>query len=259
MDHAKNVQDFDEAAQAAGVQLRVLIDLDTGTRRTGIAPGKAALDLAQKIGGSQALQLDGLQVYAGHVMHVKGYEERKRRSLESLEPCLETRRLLERAGFGIEVVSGGGTGTYDIDDQVEGMTDLQLGSYVFMDVQYRAIGDVDSEVFDAFLPSLFVLSTAISQPVPELITIDAGFKAFAHEPEVKPRFRDLEGLTYFYGGDEHGIVQFTSSERPLQIGQKAQLIVSHCDPTVNLYDVYHPYRNDTVRELWPISARGRSQ
>lgn len=259
VDHPRNVNDFAEAANAAGVRLRVLIDLDTGTRRTGITPGQPALALAQQIHMTRALQLDGLQAYAGHVMHVPGHAERKLRSLESLQPCLETRRLLEREGFEIAVFSGGGTGTYDIDSEVEGMTELQLGSYVFMDVQYRQIGDSDSEVFDAFSPALFVMATAISQPVPELITIDAGFKAFAHEPDARPQFRDLEGLLYHYGGDEHGIVQFQGEDRPLQLGQKAQLIVSHCDPTVNLYEVYHPYRDGVVRELWPISARGRSQ
>jgi 3-hydroxy-D-aspartate aldolase len=259
VDHAQNVRDFGAAATAAKIELRVLIDLDTGTRRTGIATGKPALELAQEIGRTESLRLDGLQAYAGHVMHVAGHGNRKQSSLASLEPCLETRDLLQRAGFEIGVFTGGGTGTYDIDCDVDGMTDLQLGSYLFMDVQYRAIGDSDSDVFDSFRPSLFVLATAISQPVPELITIDAGYKAFANEPAAKPQFRDLDGLIYHYGGDEHGIVQFTSEDRPLRLGQKAELIVSHCDPTVNLYDVYHPYRNGEVRELWPISARGRSQ
>jgi D-serine deaminase-like pyridoxal phosphate-dependent protein len=250
---------FDAAAARAGVTLGVLIDLDTGTRRTGIQPGEAALALARVVTASRHLRFDGLQAYSGHVMHVAGREERKKKSLESLAGALDTKALLERSGIAVRTLTGGGTGTYDIDCDVPGMTDLQVGSYLFMDVQYRMIGDADGELFDTFEPSLTVLATAISQPVPQLITIDAGFKAFAHEPNAPPQFKDRAGLTYFYGGDEHGICAYTSDARALALGDKAELIVSHCDPTVNLYDAYHVVRDGVVRELWPITARGMSQ
>ncbi len=259
VDHADGIAALQGAAAKARVKLHVLLDLDTGTRRTGTALGAPAVELARQIDASSSLVLDGVQAYAGHVMHVSPFAEREKRSREVLERCLETRGLIERAGLEVRVFSCGGTGTFDVDPRVAGVTDLQVGSYCFMDVQYRAIGDREGEVFDAFEPSLFVLATAISQPVPELITIDAGLKAFAYEPDAKPQFRDLEGLIYHYGGDEHGIVQFTDERRPLRLGDKAQLLVSHCDPTVNLYDVYHPYRNGLVHELWPVAARGRSQ
>jgi len=250
---------FDTAAAAAGITLGMLIDLDTGTRRTGIAPGEPALALAREIAALKHLRFDGLQAYSGHVMHVVGREERKKKSLESLAAALDTKALLEKSGIAVKALTGGGTGTYDIDCDVPGMTDLQVGSYLFMDVQYRMIGDADGELFDTFEPSLTVLATAISQPVPQLITIDAGFKAFAHEPDAKPQFKDRAGLAYFYGGDEHGICAFTGDARELALGQKAELLVSHCDPTVNLYDAYHVVRDGMVRELWPIAARGKSQ
>ncbi len=253
------VNAFGAAAAAAGLTLGVLIDLDTGTRRTGIAPGEPALALARAISAAKHLRFDGLQAYSGHVMHIVGREERKKKSLESLAGALDTKALLERNGIAVKTLTGGGTGTYDIDCDALGMTDLQVGSYLFMDVQYRMIGDADGEVFDTFEPALSVLATAISQPVPQLITIDAGFKAFAHEPEAKPQFKDRAGLTYFYGGDEHGICAFSSEARTLALGEKAELIVSHCDPTVNLYDAYHVVRDGMVRELWPITARGKSQ
>jgi D-serine deaminase-like pyridoxal phosphate-dependent protein len=259
VDAASAVRAFDVAAAAAGITLGVLIDLDTGTRRTGVQPGEPALALAREIAAAKHLRFDGLQAYSGHVMHVVGREERKKKSLESLAGALDTKALLERNGIAVKTLTGGGTGTYDIDCDVPGMTDLQVGSYLFMDVQYRMIGDEDGELFDTFEPSLTVLSTAISQPVPQLITIDAGFKAFAHEPEAKPQFKDRAGLDYFYGGDEHGICAFTTEARTLALGDKAELIVSHCDPTVNLYDAYHVVREGMVRELWPIAARGKSQ
>lgn len=259
IDNQKTAADFNAAAGAAGAALGILIDIDTGTRRTGIAPGKPALELLEFISKQcKSLRFDGLQAYAGHVMHVPGHAKRKERSLDSLARCLDTKALIEKAGFEVGVFSGGGTGTYDIDCDVEGMTDMQLGSYLFMDVQYREIGDADSEVFDEFDPSLFVLVTTISQPVEGLITVDAGYKAFASD-SVKPEFRDAPGLIYNWGGDEHGICLIGETAGKIGLGEKFEMIVSHCDPTVNLYDFYHPYREGKVEELWPISARGKSQ
>jgi D-serine deaminase-like pyridoxal phosphate-dependent protein len=165
---------------------------------------------------------------------------------------------MEKEGFDVPAFSVGGTGTFDIDSGIDGVTDLQVGSYLFMDAQYRAVGDVDSEVFDYFDPSLFVLATAISQPVEGRITIDAGYKAFASD-SVVPEFKDITGVRYGWGGDEHGILVFKDPSREIKLGDKMQFIVSHCDPTVNLYDFYHPHRGGKVEELWPIAARGHSQ
>jgi D-serine deaminase-like pyridoxal phosphate-dependent protein len=264
VDRADAARALGRLAQDAGIVLQVVIGLDTGTRRTGIQPGTPALELARVIQGIPSLRLRGLQAYAGHVMHIDGHDKRATASKKSLQPCLATRKLFEDNGIPVEIFTGGGTGTFDIDSSIDGVTDLQVGSYCFMDVQYRAIGDRDSAVFDFFEPSLFVLTTAISQPVPELITVDAGYKAFANEPNAKPVFADLDGMIYHYGGDEHGIVQFTDANqaaeaRPLKVGDKARLVVSHCDPTINLYDEIHPWVDGVLESPWPILARGRSQ
>lgn len=259
VDNAATARDLNAAARAAEIVVRVLVDLDTGSKRTGIQPGEPALQLVRTIAGLTNLQFDGLQAYSGHVMHVNGFEARKARSLESLAPALETKASIERDGFEVKIFTGGGTGTYNIDCDLDGFTDLQLGSYPFMDVQYRVIGDAGSELFDDFAPALFVLATAISQPMPDRITIDAGFKAFAHEPNARPQLRTIAGVDYSYGGDEHGILRLREPSRPIQLGDRLELFVSHCDPTVNLYDVYFPYRDGAVHEVWPIAARGCSQ
>jgi D-serine deaminase-like pyridoxal phosphate-dependent protein len=258
IDNEKTARNFNDAAVEAGVTLSVIIDLDTGTRRTGIAHGEPALALGQVIRKLPALKFEGLQAYAGHIMHVKGYEKRKTRSIETFAKAVETKTLFEKNGFDVAVLSGGGTGTFDVDSNIEGVTDIQAGSYPFMDIQYRAIGDSDSEVFDYFEPSLFVLSTAISKPVEQLITFDAGYKAFSTDA-MSPEFRNLTGVVYHWGGDEHGMVQLKEPSEPVELGSKFQLMVPHCDPTVNLYDFYYPYRDGMVQELWPIAARGRSQ
>ena len=268
VDHAEAARALDRLARAAGIRLSVVIGLDTGTRRTGIAPGAPALELARLVSELEGLRFRGLQAYAGHVMHIKGHDKRAAASMKALTASLETRALFEENGIAVPIMTGGGTGTYDIDtrkgSQLGGLNELQVGSYCFMDVQYRAIGGSDGEVFNDFEPALFVLATAISQPVDELITVDAGYKAFANEPNAKPVFRDLEGLVYHYGGDEHGIVQFlpealAAEPRPLRLGEKAMLLVSHCDPTINLYDTLHPFENGSLQGPWPIAARGRSQ
>jgi D-serine deaminase-like pyridoxal phosphate-dependent protein len=259
IDNVPTAERFDAAAKSAGTTVNVLIDLDTGTRRTGIAPGARAVELAEYIVNKcPSLSLAGIQSYAGHLMHIPGHSKRKERSLETMKLALETKKTIESKKIPIAIFSGGGTGTFDIDSGIEGVTELQVGSYPFMDVQYRAIGDADGDVFDYFTPSLFVLVTAISQPVEGLITVDAGYKSFAAE-DVKPEFADIDGLVYNWGGDEHGIVQLQNPSLPFELGDKTRLIVSHCDPTVNLYDFYHVVDDGHVTELWPVSARGKSQ
>ncbi|MCP4753219.1 MAG: hypothetical protein GY866_20200 [Proteobacteria bacterium] len=161
-------------------------------------------------------------------------------------------------GIEVPVFTGGGTGTFNIEPGVGLMTDLQAGSYVFMDIEYRNIGGVGNEHFIDFEPSLFVLVTAISKPQPRLITVDAGFKSFASDA-MSPEFRDVEGVTFHFGGDEHGIVELTHPSRELNLGDKLSMLTPHCDPTVNLHDYYFPVRDGVVEELWPITARGRSQ
>jgi len=258
IDNEQTARDFNDAAADASITLSVIIDLDTGTRRTGIAHGEPALALGHVIEKLPALKFEGLQAYAGHIMHVKGYEKRKTRSIDTFAKAVDTKALFEKNGIEVAVLSGGGTGTFDVDSNIEGVTDIQAGSYPFMDIQYRAIGDSDSDVYDYFDPSLFVLSTAISKPVEELITFDAGYKSFSTDA-MKPEFRNLTGVIYHWGGDEHGMVQLKEPSEPVELGSKFELMVPHCDPTVNLYDFYHPYRNGVVEELWPIGARGRSQ
>ncbi|MGH9320463.1 MAG: alanine racemase, partial [Vicinamibacteria bacterium] len=260
VDQERNVRDFDEAARAAGVKLTVLVDLNVGTDRTGIAMGKPALDLAEAIKECPGLRFGGLQAYAGHVQHLRGFEYRRQSSEATMGRAVEVKKMLEGAGFEVPVLTGGGTGTYNIDCDIDGITDVQVGSYLFMDVNYRNVGGKNGTVYDDFLPSLLVLATAISQPARGRITIDAGYKAFATDQEP-PDPLDLPGVSYRWAGDEHGILEFRDARGPAEVslGDKVLLIASHCDPTVNLYDHYYPFRNERVSEMWPISGRGHSQ
>ena len=258
VDDADVVRRLGAAARARGIELRVLIDLDPDMGRTGIARGAPALALARTIADTAGVQLTGLQQYAGQLMHLADAKVRAERSRAAIAAGLETRDLITADGHALEVFTGGGTGTFDIDCEVAGVTDLQCGSYVFMDEEYAVIGHGNAARFEVFEPALFVLVTAISQPRRGLITVDGGYKSFASDT-VKPVAADLPGIRYHFGGDEHGILQLGEEAPTLRIGDRLRMVTPHCDPTINLYDWIYPVAADgRVHELWPIAARGCS-
>lgn len=258
VDQEKAVYDLNEAAATAGTRPSVLIDLNLGQDRTGIALGKPALNLAVAVIRSPSLRFGGLQAYAGNAQHVVGFENRKKFSRKMISDALDTKHLIERSGIEVPLLSVGGTGTYNIDSEIDGVTDVQAGSYLFMDVDYRGVGGKTGPVYNDFQPSLLVLATAISQPVAGQITIDAGYKAFATD-QGPPQPLDIRGVTYRWAGDEHGILILEDPTRDIKLGDKLRMITSHCDPTVNLYDQYYCVRGEQVTDVWPILGRGHSQ
>lgn len=257
VDREDNVADLNQAAKAAGIELSVLIELRMGWIRTGVDHGQPAWNLLKAIDQSSNLQFYGIQAYAGPVQHVKGFENRKQASEQALAPAQQMKKEIMQAGYPEPILSVGGTGTYSVDANLEGVTDIQAGSYLFMDVDYRIIGGKNGDLYTDFEPSLFVLSTAISQPMPGSITIDAGTKSFSKDQ--KPQLKDITGMEYSFAGDEHGILKFIDPSREINVGDKVLLLTSHCDPTINLYDNYYVYNGEEVEEIWPVAGRGKSQ
>jgi len=258
VDHEANARDLSDAAQAAGLTLNVMLDLYVG-RRTGIMPGPPAAKLGEAVARMPSLRFLGLQAYAGFASHTVGYGDRCRTSREAMAPAIETRRLLEAAGVEVSIVSGASTGTYNIDSELAGLTELQPGSYIFMDLDYRRIGGGDGDAYTDFEPALTVLATVVSCPERGKAIVDAGFKAFSTDKPYMPEARDVPGLTYYFNGDEHGRLEYAAGDRELRVGDRLEFLVPHCDPTVNLYDQIHGVRGDRVVEIWPIAARGRCQ
>lgn len=259
-DTPANARDLSEAAEAAGVTADVAVDVDPGGHRTGIAPGEPALELARLVDGLPGLRFVGILCYDGGTQHVHGFEERRDRALERMAPAAETFARMERAGLNTEIFSGGGTGTYNIDHETPGFTDVQAGSYVFMDTQYLAIGGAaNGEVYDDFRPSLTILTTVLNSRHGDRATTDAGAKACTIN-QPWPEVRGQAGMTYRSTSDEFGTLRY--GERPSRryaVGDKLELVVSHCDPVVNLYDQMYAVRNDRVEAVWPIAARGKSR
>ena len=256
-DNASVAGRLDAAAQAAGKRLKVLVDIDPGMGRTGIRAANAPALVAQ-VAASAGLEYCGLQCYAGNVQHMESPNERRAASLTAMKELGELRDTLAKSGLGPKIISGGGTGTFDIDPDAHVLTELQVGSYIFMDKQYNDVWEKPGDAVP-FEVSLMVQTTVISANRAGLATTDAGFKSFATDAGP-PLLRSgaPDGAAYFFFGDEQGGITYPKDAKQLVPGDVVRCIVPHCDPTVNLYDRYHAVREGTLEALWPIEARGRS-
>ena len=257
IDSDLGVDVLEAALDQADGHMGVLVDIDPLMGRTGVREADDVYRLAARVAASGRLSLAGVQHYQGHVMHVAGHAERRARSEAGWARALEIVQGLRDRGHAVDIVTGGGTGTYDIDCDIDGVSDLQVGSYVFMDQEYRDAGGRGGDVFDDFEVSLTVMTTAISQPMDGAITVDCGYKGFASDT-VAPAALDVADTTFYFGGDEHGILRLGSGTQQPLLGTKIEFVTPHCDPTVNLYDHYWVHRQGAVHALWPIAARGCS-
>ncbi len=247
VDHLQQVAAYDEvtgqAAGAAKRKLDVLVDLDVGDHRTGARTPEDAAEIAEAVDQAPHLELRGIQAYSVLGSHAGGLEERKRVSAESFRIASRALGIMLRRGLSTEIVSGGSTGTWEIDTVVPDLTELQAGSYVLMDLAYRREG-LDFE------HALTVLATVVSANHSGFVTVDAGYKAFATDRGYGPEAVDLPGSKYRWGGDEFGYLDL--SEGALKLGDRLEFIPPHCDPTTNLYDRIYVCRGERVEAVWPL-------
>ena len=258
VDYPQNARDLSAAAKEAGVVADVVVDVAVGTR-TGVPAGAQALALAQLVDTLPNLKLRGMISYDGGAQHIKGFKARLDRTLQNYEPSVRTFEAFKRAGLSTEIFSGGGTGTYNIMTKVPGLTDVQVGSYIFMDTQYLEIGgETSGELFTDFQPSLTVVATIVNTYFPGRLTTDAGAKALTiNKPD--PIVIGEKGFAYNAGSDEFGTIRYETASKAYTVGDKLELIVPHCDPVVNEYDQIYGTRKDRVEVVWDIAARGHSQ
>jgi 3-hydroxy-D-aspartate aldolase len=261
-DHPQNVADLAEAARTSGKALDVLVDFSSGHHRTGAATADNAIAIAQAVDAAAGLRLAGLQAYYGNLQHVTSRAERQERVKRQHAVIAGLAGKLRAAGLAVPAVTGAGTGTHDIDAEAKVFTEMQAGSYIFMDVEYaEALRDGRNVL--PFETSLFVqtavVSVASAQVPGGYVTTDAGLKCFATEgPKPEVMSGGPPGATYGYAGDEHGRLFFTPESGPVPaLGARIELVTPHCDPTVNLHDFYHIVRGDTLVDIWPVDARGK--
>ncbi len=259
VDHLDGVIEASEAAARHDVVLDILVEIDIGGRRCGAAPGEAAVRIAEAVARSNTLRFAGLQAYHGPAQHMRSIDERR----EAIERAgLLTRNTVERlgqAGLACGVVSGAGTGTYEIETASGIWSEIQAGSYVFMDADYARNRQADGMPFRAFEHALFVLAGVMSKPVPDRAIVDAGHKAAAIDSGMPTPFR-REGVVYTKPSDEHGVLTGDPIALPHR-GDRLLLVPGHCDPTVNLHDWYVCVRglhgpDAHVEALWPVAGRG---
>jgi len=258
-DSQSNARLLSEAAVAKGIIADVVVDVDPGIKRTGTPFGQPALQLAQLVDRLPGLRFRGMLCYDAAAQHVVGFQARKMQTLERMVQATDTFNLMKASGLNAEIFSGGGTGTYNIDHETVGLTDVQVGSYVFMDAQYLSIGgEQDLEVYSDFAASLTVMTTVLNDQYEGRATSDAGAKACTIN-QPWPIIKGESDMTYRSGSDEFGTILYGDNpSRNYKVGDKLEVIVSHCDPVVNLYDQMYAIRGDKVEAVWPISARGMS-
>lgn len=259
VDNLDNARELAAAAERADVKLSVLVEIDVGSNRCGIAPGEPALRIASEIARSNSLHFAGLQAYHGAAQHMRSHDERRDAIARATELTRNTVELLSARGISCEIVGGAGTGTFEFEAASGVFNELQAGSYIFMDADYRRNRKADGTAFDAFENALFVFATVMSRPTDDRAVVDAGHKSLAVDSGMPEAFR-RPGVVYRRPSDEHGVLISEGGSLP-ERGEKLLLVPGHCDPTVNLHDWYVCIRNlqgsiPTVEAIWPVEARG---
>ncbi|MBM3774941.1 MAG: hypothetical protein FJW37_07210, partial [Acidobacteria bacterium] len=247
------VDALNEAAAAANAKVRVVVDIDVGIGRQGTQPGREALDLAERVMKSKSLALAGLMGYSGRASHTSGWEERRRVSREEAGKLLESVSLCRASGVPVEIVTGGSTGTYNIDSDQGWLTELQAGSYALMDSRYAVIGSKSgSPTYDDFGCALTVLTRVISKKYPNKAAIDAGNKSMTQPSDVA---KGWPGVRVERAGAEYGMLLWDQAEREPKLGDLVELIPSNLDMSVNTFDRMYVCQGDQVVDVFSVLGR----
>jgi D-serine deaminase-like pyridoxal phosphate-dependent protein len=257
VDHPANIRDLASAASWFGARLDVYVEIDVGAGRCGVSPGLPAVHLAEAVGGAEGLRFAGLQAYHGAAQHVRGHGERRTLIAKAAEQVRLTLDGLAGAGIACPVVTGGGTGTWEFEAGSGLWTELQVGSYAFMDADYARNLDREGREGGRFEHALFVLATVMHRRGATHAVVDAGSKAFNFD-DGPPLCRN-PAIRYVGKSDEHGVLLVP--EGAVAPGERLFFIPSHCDPTIALHDWYVCVRGlsrgaPRVEAIWPVAARG---
>ncbi len=243
----------EDAAAAQNARLKIAVSVFAGMTRQGIANGPPAVELAQKVAASKRMSCEGFMAYSGGAAHTKTWEARRKRSADDLAGVRETVELARKSGLPVNIVSGGSTGTYNIDKD-NGLTELEAGSYVFMDTAYFGIGGKDDEtVYNDFKGALTILTTVDSKRHPNQVTIDYGNKAMNRPTD---QVKGMPWLQVGSQGAEYGTLKWTDADRDLKLGDRVEIYCTTLDMSTAVYDRYYVARGDQIVDVWPIMGRG---
>ncbi len=242
-----------EAAEAHKAKVRMAVSVYAGMARQGIDCGQPAVDLAKQIDSCKHMQFEGFMAYSGAAAHTKGFENRKQKSMEVLAGVRETKDQALKAGLPVNIMSGGSTGTYNIDHET-GLSELECGSYVFMDTEYFIVGGQDGDMkrYNDFKPALTILTTVDSQHHPNIITTDYGAKPLAKPTD---EVKDMPWLTVGVQGAEYGALKWNDGDKFPKLGDRLEIYCTNLDQSTNAFDRYFVAQNDKIVDVWPIMGR----
>lgn len=250
VDSEENIKDLSLAASALSAKIGVLVETNVNSGRCGILDNESLLRLTDKVNSLPGIVFKGLMGYEGHCVFIQDPDERGKKTDEAMDILVGYRDFLESKGYKVEIVSGGGTGTCQFTPNHWGVTEIQAGSYVFMDSRYKTVQGLDFE------NSIFLMATVISRPYGNTVITDLGMKAATHEFGV-PQIIEPEGVKLNRLTEEHGIAEIEATGKDVRVGDRVKIIPSHCCTTVNLHDKYYIASNDIVVAEWDIAARGK--
>ena len=248
VENEDNIEELSEAFENNSLKLGVLIEVNVGMDRCGVELDEIA-EFTNKISQKKGLSFEGIMGYEGHTVNIDNYEDRVNETTKAMKKLIEAKNLIVESGIDVKIVSASGTGTYNITSKIDGITELQCGSYIFMDGNYL-------KIFDDFQPALTLMCTVVSRR-DNRIVIDCGLKSVSMDqglPEVvSPKGIKLVGLS-----EEHcKCIIETEEENELRVGDKIFLRPMHSDTTINLHDDYFVHRNGLLEESVPIVGRGK--
>ncbi|MEM8792194.1 MAG: DSD1 family PLP-dependent enzyme [Pseudomonadota bacterium] len=252
-DDVRPTQALSEACRAADTGIDVVVEIDVGQNRCGVPPGDPALGLALEIAALPHLNFAGVQAYHGSAQHYRSHAERRAAIDGVIAETRATVDLLAEHGLDCDIIGGAGTGTFKMEGTSGLYTEIQPGSYLFMDADYGRNKGEDGQPYAPFANSLFVLATIMSKTLPGQAVSDAGHKSYALDSGM-PLVHGGPDLEVVSCSDEHGVIR--DPEDTLKLEDRVWLIPGHCDPTVNLHDWFVGVRGGTVETLWPVTARG---
>lgn len=247
VDDVEQATALSKAADGAGVVVGVLVEVDIGMGRCGVAPGASSRDLALKVAKMPGLRFDGLQAYEGHLVSVADLAERRAKTLAAFEQAIHTRRMIDEAGVIVRIISGGSTATFDITGRIDGINELQAGTYVTMDASYKRLRP-------EFENALSVAARVISRPKPDVAVADVGMKGVSPEfgpPLVKS---NPDAVIPNFTSEEHCVIHNIPTAK---LGDLIELIPGHACTTCNLHRELLVHEAGRIVDVWPIEASGR--
>jgi len=251
VDHPAQAEALSRAFAATGMTLRVLIEVDVGLHRAGVALGEPTVALARLIAGLPGLKLAGLMGYEGHLLTLPELSDKEQQIRTTLGSLVETRKLVEAAGIPCEILSVGGTGSFRYSVQIPGVTEVQAGGAIFMDAFYRQKCQVPELEF-----ALTILTTVVSRPAPNRAIIDAGRKSMNIEL-LPPQVVGRSDVRVTRLSAEHGQLELDPSAQDLRVGDRLELIPGYADLTTMLHEEFYGFRDGRLEVIWPIAGRGK--